>query len=266
MTTSTITRAGGVAAAMAVALVLAACGEGDQAPPDPAGSPTSTSTAALPIGSEPAQLDPAEFSEEITNPYWPMAPGDRWVYREADPEGDKRVVVTVMDRTRRVANGVEARVVHDVVTQNGAPIEVTDDWYAQDAEGNVWYLGEATAEYEDGKVVSREGSFEAGAGGAEAGVIMPADPQPGLAYRQEHLAGEAEDRAEVLGIATRVTVAAGVFEEVLQTEDVNPLGDPVQVENKFFARGVGPVLTLDLTGEGREELVRHLTGGTQPSG
>ena len=169
-----------------------------------------------------------------------MSPGSRWVYNEADPEGDKKVVVTVTDETKQIANGIEAVVVHDVVTQNGEPVEITDDWYAQDAEGNVWYLGEETAEYENGKVVSREGSFEAGVDGAEAGVVMPADPQPGLEYRQEYLDGEAEDFARVLGFALQVEVPVGRYDEVLQTEDVNPLGDPQQVENKFYAEGVGP--------------------------
>ncbi|MGZ5311089.1 MAG: hypothetical protein ACXWZK_05080 [Solirubrobacterales bacterium] len=249
-------RGGAAVALLAAALGLAACGDDE-----PANGSAEEQGSTLPTGSEPADLDPAELTTEITNPYWPMTPGSRWVYREEDPEGDKRVVVTVNDQTKQLANGVEARVVRDVVTQNGRPLEVTDDWYAQDADGNVWYLGEDTAEYEDGKVVSREGSFEAGVDGAEAGVIMPADPQPGMEFRQEFLEGEAEDYATVLGEATRVVVAAGKYDSVLQTEDVNPLGDPLQVENKFYAEGVGPVLTLDLTGTGREELVRYTPGG-----
>jgi hypothetical protein len=234
------------------AIVLAACGnDGDG----------SDGGSSLPIGSEAVNLDPAEFTTEITNPYWPMRVGSRWVYRESDPKGDMRVVVTVTDRTKRIANGVEARVVHDEVSRDGEPVEVTDDWYAQDADGNLWYLGEDTAEYEDGKVVSREGSFEAGANGAEAGVIMPADPRTGLTYRQEYLKGEAEDFASVLGFATQVEVPAGRYDDVLQTEDVNPLGEPQQVENKFFAKDVGPLLTIDLAGPGREELVSYTPGG-----
>ena len=217
--------------------------------------------SSLPTGSEPADLDPAEFTTEIDNPYWPMTPGSRWVYEESDAEGTNRVVVTVTNETKEIANGVEARVVHDVVTQDGEPVEITDDWYAQDADGNIWYLGEETAEYEDGKVASREGSFEAGVDGAEAGVAMPADPEPGLEYRQEYLEGEAEDHARVLGFSERVVVPFGKFDSVLQTEDVNPLGEPVQVENKFYAEGVGPLLTIDLTGEGREELISYTAGG-----
>ena len=234
------------------AIVLSACGSD--------GDATASGDSTLPTGSEPASLDPTEFTTEITNRYWPMAVGSEWAYREADPEGELRVVVTVTDQTKQIANGVEARVVHDEVSRNGEPVEITDDWYAQDAEGNIWYLGEDTAEYENGKVVSREGSFEAGVDGAEPGVIMPADPQPGTEYRQEYLKGEAEDFARVLGFALQVEVPQGRYDNILQTEDVNPLGDPQQVENKFFAKDVGPLLTLDLTGTGREELVSYTPG------
>jgi hypothetical protein len=240
---------------VAVALAIASCGD------DNGDGDSGSAGSTLPTGSEPANLDPADFTTEIDNPYWPLAVGSTWVYEEQDPEGALKVVVTVTDQTKQIANGVEARVVHDVVSRGGEPIEVTDDWYAQDSEGNVWYLGEDTAEYEDGKVVSREGSFEAGVDGAEAGVIMPADPQPGLEYRQEYLAGQAEDHARVIGFALQVEVPFGRFDRVLQTEDVNPLGDPQQVENKFFAKDVGPLLTLDLTGSGREELVSYTPGG-----
>ena len=125
-----------------------------------------------------SQLDPADFTTRIDNPYWPMRPGSRWVYRETDSEGTRqRVVVTVTNKAKRIANGITARVVHDVVTENGEFVEVTDDWYAQDKAGNIWYLGEATTEYENGKPVSTAGSFEAGVDGAQAGVIMPARPR-----------------------------------------------------------------------------------------
>ena len=143
---------------------------------------------------------PAEFTTEIDNPYWPMAPGSRWVYRETDGEGgEQRVEVTVTEDTRTII-GIEARVVHDVVTEDGELVEDTYDWYAQDADGNIWYLGEDTKEYENGKVTTTAGSWEAGVDGAQPGVIVPADPQPGLTYRQEYLAGEAEDAATVLSL------------------------------------------------------------------
>ena len=110
-------------------------------------------TCKIPQGGERLSLDPAGFTTRITNPYWPLKPGSRWVYRETDPAGTRqKVVVTVTSKTKKIANGITARVVHDVVTEGGKPIEVTDDWYAQDKCGNIWYLGEATKEFENGKV------------------------------------------------------------------------------------------------------------------
>lgn len=101
--------------------------------------------ADLPKGSEPVTLDPSSFSTRIDNPWWPMRAGSRWVYRETEPDGSRRrVVVTVTKRTKLIANGVRARVVRDVVTEDGRPVERTDDWYAQDRRGNIWYLGERT--------------------------------------------------------------------------------------------------------------------------
>jgi hypothetical protein len=210
----------------------------------------------LPQGAERVQLDPADFTTRITNPWWPMRPGSRWVYRETDPDGTRqKVVVTVTRRTKLIANGVTARVVRDVVTEQGEFVEVTDDWYAQDRRGNVWYLGESTTEYENGKPVSTEGSFEAGVDGAQAGVIMPAHPRPGLRYRQEYYEGQAEDRAKVMSLREQAEVPFGHFRPVLMTREVNPI-EPRVLEFKFYARGVGPVLAVSVSGGAdREELV-----------
>jgi hypothetical protein len=243
---------GRLAAALCACAALAAgCGGEDEA----------TSSDPLPQGSERVDLDPADFSTQIDNPYWPMTPGTRWVYRETGDEGPpKRVVVTVTDRTKRVAAGVTGRVVHDRVTQAGRLVEDTLDWYAQDRAGNVWYLGEATKEYEGGRVSSTKGSWEAGVEGAQAGVIMPAHPRAGMAYRQEHRPGEAEDRGRVLALDERVQVPAGTFHPALMTRDWTPL-EPDVVEHKLYARGTGPVLTLDVSGgSGREELLRVTRG------
>ncbi|MGL5857856.1 MAG: hypothetical protein ACRC35_05510 [Angustibacter sp.] len=208
-------------------------------------------------------MDPAEFSTTITNPYWPMRPGSTWEYRETDTAGERRrVVVTVTDRVRRLANGVTARVVQDVVTQGGELVERTHDWYAQDGAGNIWYLGEDSADYQNGRVVSRAGSFEAGVDGALPGIVVPARPQPGMSYQQENAPGRAEDRAAVVTVGQeQVQVPAGHYRRgVLMTRDLNPLEPTVQ-ELKFYAPGVGPVLSVHLDGAGgRAELVRYRPG------
>jgi hypothetical protein len=222
----------------------------------------SATTSTLPQGSEPVDLNPADFTTQIDNPYWPMVPGSHWVYREKQGGERLRVDLKVTNKTRLIANGIEARVVHDVVTSKGEPVEVTDDWYAQDSAGNIWYLGEDTAEYKNGKVVSHQGAWEAGVDGAQPGIAMPANPEDGMTYRQEYYAGEAEDRAEVLSLDEQVQVPYGHFPQgqVLMTKDLVPL-EPKVLEHKFYVKGVGPVLTLDISGAaGREELLRYHQG------
>jgi hypothetical protein len=211
--------------------------------------------SALPQGGEQVELDPADFTSEIDNPWMPLRVGARWVYRETDGEGgEQKVEVTVLDEAREVM-GIEVRVVHDVVTEAGEPVEDTFDWYAQDADGNVWYLGEETKEFENGKVATTAGSWEAGVDGAQPGILVPAEPEDGMTYRQEHYAGEAEDAAEVLSLDERVEVTFGSFDGVLMTKDFTPL-EPEILEHKFYARGVGMVLALAISGgSDREELV-----------
>jgi hypothetical protein len=238
---------------MLLAVAVAACGGGSQE----AGNPSSAAPTTLPTGSEPVRLDPAKFTAQIDNPYWPMTPGSRWVYREKADGEVQRVEVTVTDQTRTIM-GIEARVVHDKVTleNDGRLVEDTYDWYAQDDKGNVWYLGEDTKEYENGKVSSTEGSWEAGVDGAQPGILLPASPQPGLSYRQEYYKGEAEDAAQVLSVDKQAKVPFGAFKDVLQTKDFTPL-QPEILEHKYYAQGVGPVLVIGVKGgASREELVR----------
>jgi hypothetical protein len=246
-----------------LALLAAGCGsDGSGSSASSATLPVDTRSTAdrpLPQGGERVRLDPSDFTTRIDNRYFPMAPGTRWVYREMGENGrEQRDEVTVTMRIK-VVDGVRARVVHDVETQAGVRLEDTFDWYAQDRAGNVWYLGERTREYEHGKVSSTEGSWEAGVDDAQAGVIMPAHPKVGMHYRQEHYRGHAEDRAEVVGFDQHAVVPFGQFGDVLVTEDTNPLARGAE-EHKYYAGGVGPVLTVSMGGR-REELIRFDRAG-----
>src|SRR5689334_4643056 len=203
-------------------------------------------SASLPEGSKPAKLDPSKFTTEIDNPYWSMKPGDHWVYRELEDGELQRVDVTVTDQTK-VLDGVTARVVHDEVTRHGEVVEDTRDWYAQDSDGNVWYLGERTKEYENGKVKTTEGSWAYGVDGAQAGVVVPADPKQGLSYREEYYAGHAEDAAAVLNTTSQVQVPYGRFTNALLTRNYSSL-EPAVEEMKLYAKGVGPVMELLVSG------------------
>ena len=197
----------------------------------------------------------------VDNPWFPLPAGRHWTYRE----GNVRTVVTVTGRTRLMANGVVARVVHDESRERGVPVEITDDYYAQDAKGTVWYMGEATTAYEKGKPASTEGSWEAGVGGARPGVIMPAHPKVGMAYRQEFLKGHAEDRAKIVSLRERVKVPLRRFRHTLMTLETTPL-EPDVLEAKFYARGVGVVLAVGLSGEADREVLTAMGGGRTTRG
>lgn len=248
-------------ATVAVAVLVVATGcTGGEAEADREGSTAARASSDLPQTNEPVRLDPDRFSTTIDNRYWPMKPATRWIYREIDEDGERlRVVVTVSTATKHIANGVTARVVRDTVTQNGQLVEDTFDWYAQHDNGTIWYLGEQTAEYEDGRLTTRAGSFEAGVDGAMAGVIMPGEPAVGMRYRQEYYSGQAEDNGAVLSLHEMAEVPAGHYPHALLTEDTNAL-EPKVLEYKLYAPGVGPVLALGISGgAGREELLHKNT-------
>lgn len=239
-------------------LLLAVLAVGGAAGCGSSGATASAGTSGeLPQGKEAIHLDPADFTTHVTNPYWPMQAGDRWRYEQTDGKGVvSRAETTVLQQTRTVG-GIEALVVRDTLHDDkGALVEDTTDWYAQDSAGNIWYLGEKTAEYKNGQVVSTAGSWEAGVDGAQAGVIVPANPQPGTEYRQEFLAGAAEDQADVLSNAEQVQTPTGLYKGALLTRDTTAL-EPDLVELKWYARGVGPVLTLTPSGDvSRQVLVQ----------
>jgi hypothetical protein len=218
-----------------------------------------TNETPLPRGSEPVQIDPADFSANIDNRQWPMTVGSRWVYRVTDMSNGsvKRQVITVTERTRVMADGVRARVVSDVVTDHGKPTEVTEDWYAQDRRGNIWYFGEHTTAFKHGKPTNN-GSWQAGIGGAMPGVALPARPKVGVAYREEYSKGVAEDQSRILALNAQVQVHAGHYKNVVLAEDFSPI-EPDVSELKFYAKGSGQaVLAIDVSGDSdREELITY---------
>jgi hypothetical protein len=245
-----------VALLAALCVLASGCGGRDSAAPA-----RTTPPGVLPQGADKAHLDPGGFTTEIDNPYMPLTPGSVWVYADDEPDGPpERDVITVTNRTRVVA-GVTARVVHDRATRGSEVVEDTFDWFAQDHEGNVWYLGEATQGYENGKPSSTKGSWEAGVDGAQAGVAMPASPAPGLQYRQEYRKGTAEDAARVLSIDDQVQSPVGHFAPAVLTKEFTRL-EPDDLEYKLYAKGVGLVMAIGVSGDlAREQLVSYTKGG-----
>lgn len=236
-----------LAAASALAFAVVAVGS------------TSQHSSGLPQGDDPVHLRPRDFTANINNPRWPMTVGSRWVYRVVDSSdgSTQHEVITVTKHTKLIADGIRARVVHDIVTEHGEPVEVTKDWYAQDKHGNVWYFGEHTIEYVDGHPRDN-GSWEAGVDGNLPGVALPAKPKVGLTYREEYSRGVAEDQSRVLALDEQAEVPAGHYKPVLMTEDFSPI-EPDVSELKFYAKGSGQaVLAIDVSGgTDREELVSY---------
>jgi hypothetical protein len=199
-------------------------------------------------------IDPSNFVAHVDNPYFPLTPGTTFVYEGQTTQGFEHDEFAVTHRTR-VILGVRCVEVHDTVKTDGKLTEDTLDWFAQDREGNVWYFGENTHELEDGLITTIDGTFMAGVNGDKPGIIMKAHPAIGDFYRQEFSLNNAEDFAETRSLTQTVQVPAGTFHNCLKSKETTPLETDL-LEYKYYAPGVGNVLTVDArTGE-REELVR----------
>jgi hypothetical protein len=195
------------------------------------------------------KIDPADFTNPMANAYFPLKVGTVSRYQGSDGAERFREQVTITHWTKKI-QGVRTTVVSDVLhrADDGTLAEKTWDWYADDNAGNVWYFGERTATYtRAGSVNSREGSWQAGVHGAVAGTIMPADPHPTDAYRQEFLAGHAEDQAWIVQRSAHVTVPHRHLDHVVRSFEWTRLEADV-VSLKFYARGLGIVLERDVAG------------------
>jgi hypothetical protein len=191
------------------------------------------------------KIDSAAFVRTVDNPYFPLKPGTAYHFegvRGKTPQTDDAVV---LHRTKGVL-GIRCTVVRDTVSEHGKPIELTFDWYAQDKHGNVWYMGENSLELTHGRFVKASDSWESGVNGAKPGIIMPARPRPGEAYRQEYYPrGEALDEASVVSVRGQTLV----------TSERSPI-EP-QTERKWYRKGLGEVREKVVKGHHEEfRLVR----------
>ena len=202
-------------------------------------------------------IDAADFVDRVDNPLWPLEPGTHFHYagiRGTTPQTDDELVT---HETKRIL-GISCTVVRDTVSEHGRAIERTLDFYAQDRQGNVWYLGEDSFELEHGRFVKASDSWRSGVNGAKPGIIMPASPQPGDRYRQEYYPpGEALDQARVLGYRGPIRVPYGTFKRSLVTSEFSPL-EP-QTEEKYYVAGVGEILERVVKGHHEEFQLARVT-------
>lgn len=213
-------------------------------------------------------VDPTEIGISVTpNPFFPLVAGNKWVYEgtSVDDEGEEEtetVTVTVTDQTKLI-DGVTCVTVIDVAEVDEEVVEITDDWFAQDIYGNVWYCGEISENFESfegdnpesPELVDIDGSWKAGRDGAKAGILLPSVPEVGSTIRQEVSWGDAEDVIEVLATDATETAPGGSCNgDCLVTYDFTPL-DAEANENKYFAPGIGLIVEIDLNTGDRVELI-----------
>jgi hypothetical protein len=214
--------------------------------------------AAPAAGSKTPTFDQVAFDAPVDNVYFPLVPGTTYIYEAVTPDGIERDEFTVTFDTK-VILGVPTHVIHDVATiyvpelDETFLLEETLDWYFPDNDGNVWYFGEATIAYEydaDWNLIgtSTAGSWEAGVDGAEPGILVLANPKPGVTHQQEFYQGVAEDVAKVLRLNARVSLGIGDFDNVLKTKEWTRL-EPGHVGFKYYAPNVGLVLVEELKGK-----------------
>jgi len=189
-------------------------------------------------------INAADFQAKVDNPLFPLSTLGPQLFEgeERDPDTNEviktRVESAVLPDTDKVA-GVEVTVVQEKDYQNGELVESTLDYFAQHRNGDVYYFGERVDTYEGGKVVGHEGSWLAGEGKNQPGIVMPAHPVVGQKFEQEKAPGIAEDQLEVLSLTEKVTVPAGSFSGCLKAADFNPLDKAT--EYKWYCPGVGMV-------------------------
>jgi hypothetical protein len=209
-------------------------------------------------GSAAPVFDPNNFVAAVDNPYFPLPVGRTLVYSGIKDGQAQRDTVTVTTQTK-VVLGVSATVVSDIADHDGTVLERTSDWYAQDKQGNVWYLGEDTVQFLANGKGDTSGSWEAGVKGALPGIVMEANPQIPDAYRQEFLAGQAEDTAWVVDRGGTVSVPYGKVRNVLTTLEATKL-EPGAYDQKVYGPGIGIVSEQALTGDPELANLESVTG------
>ena len=191
-------------------------------------------------------IDPANFVRHVTNPYYPLKPGTVLVYKGVRDRQTQVDHVYVTHRTRTI-EGVHATVVRDVATHGSRLLEKTTDWFAQDKQGNVWYMGEATKAFGPNGQVSTEGSWLTGRNGAVPGIIMEANPRVADGYRQEYYKGHAQDQAWILARGGTVRVPYGTIRHDIVSMEWTPL-EPNVIDQKIYGPGIGIVRERSRTG------------------
>lgn len=243
-----------------VMIVVSACGTNAPVTPEVVRNtpPAPTATEAPEVESPPTQeptvdpefaledLETATFDNptEINNKYFPMRPGTEFVYEGFTEEGPNKIphsiIFTVTDLTKEV-EGIQTVVAYILDYSNNELVEAEIAFYAQDNDGNVWFMGEYPEVYEFGEIVEAP-SWIPGLKGAKAGIVMKADPQLGMpSYAQGWgPAVKWSDRGRVIALGEKTCVPVACYEDVLITEEFSQT-EPTAFQVKHYAPDVGNV-------------------------
>ena len=218
----------------------------------------SMSNFTLHVQAAPVEFDKSNFHNplKIDNKYLPLNPGTTMIFNGTSDGDPTRDIFVVTNDTKEIA-GITTRVIHDDGYVKSDHEETTNDWFAQDDSGNVWYMGEFTTDLSNKG--SHEGSWEAGVKGAKAGIVMEAEPKVGDTYNQEFAKGSAEDKGTILSLNEKLCVPYGCFSNVLKTKDFSPL-EPDIVENKYYAQNIGEIKAISVKGESDAETLKQING------
>jgi hypothetical protein len=216
----------------------------------PTTTPTSTPTSPSPTRI-PRTFDPKNFVDPMTdvNRWVPIVPGIQSVRRGFVYVGGRRLphirVTTVTDVTKMV-NGVRAVLVLDQDFDGGQLSEQAIDYLAEDVGGNVWYVGSYTEAYEGGQFLNAEDAWLAGVNGAVPGLYLQANPKTGTPpYYQVQISGGERSTAQVFKTGQRTCVPFKCYTDVVVIQEEG-------TENKYWAPGVGGILTEPLSGAAQE--------------
>jgi hypothetical protein len=193
-----------------------------------------------PSGSKELGLDVCDpsaggFSSTSTNPWFPMGVGQQWTYEGEEDGVPVSLLITVLDQTRLVA-GVMTRVIEEREWEDGELLEVSWNYYAEAGDGTICYFGEDVDIYEEEDEIVHEGAWCADESPNAPGIIMPADPRPGMKFPMEFAPGIAEDEGKIVGSGP-VTVPFGRFRETIRVQEFNPLDGGKGF--KAFGAGIG---------------------------
>jgi hypothetical protein len=194
-------------------------------------------------------LSPPRFShpQEITNPYLPLASLKQDILENKTTRVERTAKPDLHKTFQIGGQTVEALVVEDRDYDEGKLVEATLDYFAQDDDGNVYYLGEDVNDYKNGKVTGHSGAWLFGKDTQKLGVLMPAHPKVGDKFKSEDVPKITWEADEVVSVSEKVTVPAGTFENCVKIKEKASDGD---TEYKFYAAGVGCVKEV----EGKEAL------------